>query len=133
MARQQSRSHALFAYGTLMDEDIMHRVSGFRLKGETATIRGYRRYGIVDAAYPGIIVAEGQSVTGVVYHQVPKAAWKRLDDFEGDMYSRLPCELREFPGIAVDVYVLRSAYHHLLAQHEWSFKEFLRLHKRAYL
>jgi gamma-glutamylcyclotransferase (GGCT)/AIG2-like uncharacterized protein YtfP len=78
----------LFAYGTLMCDDIMIEVSGCRLSHMPGTLRGYSRRSVRGEHYPALVPREEGRVEGVVYRNVPDSAWDRLDRFEGEMYTR---------------------------------------------
>ena len=78
----------LFAYGTLMCVDIMHKVSACRPAHAPATLGNYRRCRVDGEVYPGVVGEQGGLVPGLVYFDVPAEAWARLDAFEGEMYCR---------------------------------------------
>ena len=78
----------LFAYGTLMCDDIMEEVSGAAPSGSSALLRGYRRLCVKGEHYPALIPDEGYMVEGIVYQGLLGPAWHRLDSFEGQMFSR---------------------------------------------
>ena len=79
----------LFAYGTLMCEDIMGDVSGCRLPSPSpGTLKGYSRWCVKGEPYPALVRDEKKLVEGMVYRNVPDSAWDRLDAFEGEMYER---------------------------------------------
>jgi gamma-glutamylcyclotransferase (GGCT)/AIG2-like uncharacterized protein YtfP len=125
----------LFVYGTLMCEAIMHAVSGLRPSPQPATLHDYRRYAIKAEPYPAIIPQQGATVDGVVYRRIPSAAWQRLDDYEGELYSRqrVSVELAQGGVIEAESYVLRPVYSGLLDSKEWDFEAFLRQHKQHYV
>lgn len=149
----------LFAYGTLMCEDIMTEVSGLnstRLQpaGIPAVIHGFIRYPVRNQVFPGIIAKPGSRVTGLVYNGIDDSAWQRLDLFESEMYTHQPveAELQDGKLITAMVYVVQDHYHHLLCiqpRHEspnecpnkvgdlshnrsWDFDNFLARHKDDY-
>ena len=64
----------LFAYGTLMDEEIMARAGGCRPGFQAATLLGHRRHALVGRSYPAIVAREGARVEGVCYFDLPEAA-----------------------------------------------------------
>lgn len=124
----------LFAYGTLMCEEIMNEVSGRRLSHAPGTLAGYRRYSVRGEHYPGIVPEEGAHVHGVVYWDVPPAAWERLDRFEGDMYARQRVEIHLADGgtLSAMTYVVRPAFVDHLDPSEWDFEDFLRHGKASF-
>jgi gamma-glutamylcyclotransferase (GGCT)/AIG2-like uncharacterized protein YtfP len=124
----------LFAYGTLMCEDIMERVSGCRLSAAPAILRGYRRLSVRGAEYPGIIPHEGSRVEGLVYRHVSDSAWIRLDRFEGEMYARqrVQIELHDGATLLAAAYVVQPHFRGGLEKTEWDFAAFLRSRKSRF-
>lgn len=61
----------LFAYGTLMCDDIIAEISGSLLSHVSATLRGYRRMCVKGEHYPALVPEAGGSVEGVLYLNVP--------------------------------------------------------------
>jgi gamma-glutamylcyclotransferase (GGCT)/AIG2-like uncharacterized protein YtfP len=117
----------LFAYGTLMCDDIFAEVSGLQRSGIPAALCGYRRRSVVGAAYPGIIACAEDRVDGVIYRALPASAWRRLDRFEGEMYLRQGVRVQLAGGGAAmaETYVVRPAYRRRLTSVDWDFTEFL--------
>ncbi|MGB5765898.1 MAG: gamma-glutamylcyclotransferase family protein, partial [Arenicellales bacterium] len=60
----------LFVYGTLMDADIMGRVTGSAYQSQEATLQEYSRRTVRGEVYPAIIKQCGCSVDGVVYFNI---------------------------------------------------------------
>jgi gamma-glutamylcyclotransferase (GGCT)/AIG2-like uncharacterized protein YtfP len=130
-----TREKSLFAYGSLMCDDIMLRVSGFEAKGEKATLAGFRRLSVKDEKYPALIPSAGYSVDGILYRDIPGDSWPRLDAFEGPMYLRQmhPLCLENGGTTTAFVYVLNPLYSHMAVLPEWSFEEFLRTGKECFI
>lgn len=125
----------LFAYGTLMCGDIMADVAGVHLRGEPASLRGYRRRRVAGEHYPALVPdADGGCVEGVIYRDVPPAAWARLDRFEGAMYAREPVRVTLADGtwIEAGTYVARDTFVSCVTEHEWDFPAFLREGKEIF-
>ena len=118
----------LFAYGSLMCADIMREVAGCDLPGAEAVLHGYRRVVVRGEQYPGLVPADGKSVKGVVYRDVPSSAWDRLDRFEGEMYIRQSVQVSLKHGgiVRADAYVVRPEFRDRLEDSDWAFDEFLR-------
>ena len=118
----------LFAYGTLMCDDIMAMASGCRLSPVAGTLRGYRRRAVHGEDYPALVPDAAGQVKGVVYGAVPDAAWRRLDRFEGHMYVRqaVQIDLADGATLAAHTYVVRPQFLHRLEEFDWHFAEFLR-------
>ena len=121
------RSGDLFTYGSLMCEDIMAEVASARLRCTPATLRGYRRFLVMDEEYPGVMPVAGGVVSGIVYHGIAQASWQRLDRFEGEMYDRKPVTVRYATGreTVVDCYLFRPEFAHRLTATEWDLATFL--------
>ena len=121
----------LFAYGTLMCEDIMHKVSACRPAHAPATLGNYRRCRVDGEVYPGVVAEQGGLVRGLVYFDVPAEAWARLDAFEGEMYCRSIVLLTgadvcgDEISLEAETYVVRPEFVHRLLPVEWSLAEFL--------
>lgn len=122
------RMENLFAYGSLMCDDIMSQVSGFRVPSLHGTLKGYRRLSIKDEYYPAIIPDDQSGVEGVVYMNLPPVAWQRLDKYEGGMYtcSLVRIELDGGEISAAATYVLRPEFRDKLDHSCWSFSDFLK-------
>lgn len=125
----------LFAYGTLMCEEIMEAVSGYRLSGVSGILDGYRRRALKGELYPAMIMQPGEEVRGMVYRDLPGPAWAPLDRYEGEMYCRKRVAIRLANGAVLEswAYVLRSDYLEYLDVSDWSFRDFLREGKALYL
>ncbi len=78
----------LFVYGTLMCDDIMFEVSGEMLSSEPVTLDDHSCRAVIQQPFPALISCPGESVNGLLFRDVSKAVWQRLDRFEGVMYQR---------------------------------------------
>ena len=117
----------LFAYGTLMCEDIMAEVSGCCLSYVSGTLKGYGRRSVKGEHFPALIPDAAGSVDGIVYRNVPEWAWARLDRFEGEMYARreVRVELRDGSIMPAETYVVHPEYQDQLEASAWDFEVFL--------
>jgi gamma-glutamylcyclotransferase (GGCT)/AIG2-like uncharacterized protein YtfP len=124
----------LFAYGTLMCEDILHEVTGFQLPAVPGTLKGYSRRPVRGEHYPALVPHEDGRVEGLVYRHVSPLAWERLDRFEGEMYARESVQvgLEDGTSLMTVTYVARPEYRGQLAHGDWDFGEFLRTGKVAF-
>ncbi len=124
----------LFAYGTLMSEDIMGMVTGRRFPATPGILRGFRRNRLRGEEYPGIIPSPGDEVAGVVYRDLTEDDWKRLDLFEGEMYARstVTVELQDGANRQAQTYVLKPEFENRLSSEPWTFDEFLRSGKARF-
>jgi gamma-glutamylcyclotransferase (GGCT)/AIG2-like uncharacterized protein YtfP len=134
MELQGRKMEHLFAYGTLMCEDIMLEVSGYAGTALPAILKGYRRYRIQGESYPGIVRDPKSDVNGVVYKDVPDSAWECLDKFEGEMYTRerVLINLSADEPLNAVAYVIKKDYRDYLIATEWSFSEFLKKDKTEF-
>jgi len=117
----------LFAYGTLMCEDIMAEVSGCHLSCEPGILKGYSRRAVKGEPYPALVPSGQGLVEGIVYRNVPGRAWQRLDRFEGEMYARrtVQVELAEGGILRAGTYVIQGTFLHVLEAFDWNFETFL--------
>ena len=117
----------LFAYGTLMCEDIMFGVSGCRLPQAPGTLKGYSRRSVKGEHYPAIVSDKEDTVRGVVYRNVPDSGWERLDRFEGEMYRRqsVAIELDGGEMLYAETYIIQEAFMNRLSQSKWEFDHFI--------
>jgi gamma-glutamylcyclotransferase (GGCT)/AIG2-like uncharacterized protein YtfP len=124
----------LFAYGTLMCDDIMHEVCGFRLSRVAGTLKGYSRRSVKCEHYPAIAPDEKGRVEGVVYRNVPDSAWYRLDRFEGEMYARqvVRIELIDGSDMLAATYVVQPEFLDRLDPSDWDFADFVRYGKASF-
>ena len=124
----------LFAYGTLMCDDIMTEVSGRRFSCVPAILRGYRRMRVKREHYPALVAATGSHVEGVLYLDVSQPAWARLDRFEGEAYTREPVqvELPDGSEIAAATYVVHGDFTTCLDETEWDLATFHRDGKESF-
>lgn len=120
-------SSDLFAYGSLICEDIMAAVAGAQLQFSPAVLSGYRRFFVRSEHYPGIIASPGGKVDGRVYHNIAPLSWERLDRFEGEMYDRqkVVVHYQNSSEAVVDCYLFRREFIHRLTTIEWDFTRFL--------
>ncbi len=126
--------YTLFTYGSLMCSDIMSKVAGCQSDSLTATLKDFQRSAIHGEKYPGIFRQANGSVEGVLYLHLPEEAMLRLDQFEGEQYSR-----EEVPVITQQgscramTYIIKPQYRHLLTGEPWSFEDFLATGKAEFL
>ncbi len=125
----------LFAYGTLMDEAIMHNVCGERFQSRVATLSGYMRKKLCGEVYPGIIRQADSKVKGRVYFDVTAQALQYLDQFEGSFYQRqlVSAVFDDGASMEVETYVLTKSCAKLLSAEDWSLEEFLNRDKPLFV
>jgi len=124
----------LFLYGTLEFPRIFARVTGRSLRGEPAELAGFRRYAVVDGAYPGIVPETGATVAGTLVRGVSLRTLQRLDRYEGRRYLREAVQVQTGSAPAqAEVYVIRAGQRHILSNREWQPAHFARHHLAHYL
>lgn len=125
----------LFAYGTLMCEEIMIEVSGCLPTHVPGTLRGYCRREIKGEHFPALMPEEKGCVTGMVFLDIPPQAWPRLDQYEGDMYQRqtVKVELADGAFLQAATYVVRPGYLDHLKPDDWDYEGFLCCRKTRFL
>lgn len=126
---------ACFTYGSLMSEDIMSAVAGVRAAHCSATLDGYCRHPVIGAEYSGMVACAGHQVRGVLYLDLPAAAWQRLDRFEGEEYERRVVEVALAEGTVARAwtYIFRAELPARLGEGDWDFARFLREGKRRFV
>ncbi len=118
-----------------MCPDIMTEVSGYQFTKIQGILDGYCRLSIKGAIYPAIIPDGGSTVEGVVYKNISRTAWSRLDIFEGKLYKRQPVmiNLNNGSSLESETYVLRPEFISILEKTEWNFENFLKSGKEHFI
>ena len=118
----------LFAYGTLIFDDVMMRVTGRTFQGRAAVLQGYARYGMMSGPYPGIVQKKGSAVEGKLYFHIDDDSLKRLDEFEGDQYDRIHVKVKDEKGRLQDAltYKVKDACAHQVSCEAWRPEQFKR-------
>jgi gamma-glutamylcyclotransferase (GGCT)/AIG2-like uncharacterized protein YtfP len=119
----------LFAYGSLMFEEVWSRLVCGRYVKRPARLHGFLRRQVHGDVYPVIIrSSSGDWVDGFVYFGISKDDIRRIDAFEADAYDRQThtvvvegCEKRR-----ADVYVLKEDYSYLVNDCAWDPQWFAR-------
>lgn len=124
----------LFAYGTLMDPEIMRKVALELPRREPGILRDHERKALRGRTYPGLRPKLGGSVEGILYWEVPPPAWERLDRFEGEMYIRTEVAVLVRGGrmVAAWTYRIASGFEGELEDMEWDFVGFVRHSKSSF-
>lgn len=127
--------HRLFAYGTLMIEEIMETVTGSTFKSIDALLQGHVRYRMRDVLYPGIVKNEGSVVRGTVYCDIDDDTMSRLDAFEDDVYERVVVDVLASDGDRLEActYRIKDGYETVLTAEVWDPDEFREKHMRSFI
>jgi gamma-glutamylcyclotransferase (GGCT)/AIG2-like uncharacterized protein YtfP len=115
-------SHSLFAYGTLVFEDILEMVVGRTLPSLPAHIHDHVRYRVEGEVYPALIEKPGGRVDGRLYTGLDDHAIALLDRFEGDFYDRVEILAVTDDGIShrALTYRVRDEHAHRVTQELWA-------------
>ena len=122
--------YSLFAYGTLVIEEIMEGVTDKHFHGVNAVIHDFARFRIRNVTYPGIVPHKGGLVNGTLYCGIDRDALTKIDDFEGDLYERIPVTVFTEDGKPCEAftYVVKDTYRGIVTDEEWDIDEFMELH-----
>ena len=121
----------VFAYGTLMFDEVMEAVVGRRFDGVPARLRGYERYQVRGQSYPAIVRREDGVTEGILFSGIDEETLARLDRFEGSSYQREWLALDT--GERAWAYVVAPGNEPLLSGAPWNPEAFLREHGEAFL
>ncbi len=79
----------LFVYGTLIEPNLVHRLTGKRFNAEPARLPGFRRYQ-KSGSYAYILACDDGAVHGLLLRDVDEGTLRTLDHYEaeGDLYLR---------------------------------------------
>lgn len=115
----------LFAYGTLMFDEVMAAVTGEAGSSLDAVLHGFERRLLRGAVYPGVAPRPGARVSGRAWTGLGEAALARLDRFEGPMYRREAHPVVTADGLLeAQVYVVRPGYRWMMTTRPWEPGEF---------
>lgn len=91
MDSQQRDTHAqsfVFAYGTLLFDEIITALIGRVPPSEKAIVHNMRRIRVPGRPYPALISAPGHQVEGRLYHEISAVELKTIDQYEGEEYRK---------------------------------------------
>lgn len=115
----------IFVYGSLMFDDVWHRLTANRYRKVDAELEGYIRLKVKGEDYPGIIPSADNRVSGEVIFNVSADDIKQLDVFEGEYYYRETVKvLSGSTAYQAETYVFRKKYQSLLSNEEWQIEGF---------
>lgn len=106
-------------------------MAGRQFSGQPARLPDYACYLLHGLPYPGLRPQPGAVTCGVLYKGLDQAAWRRLDQFEDDCYSRelLIVESPAGPREAA-VYLMKREFYGRLSDEPWS-ADWFRRHRLA--
>ena len=111
----------LFTYGTLMDSAVWARVALEPCASQPAVLHGYEARRLRGETFPGLVECEGAITPGQLYESVGTAALARLDDYEGDIYTRVCVTVLLASGATTpaEVYLLRPEHRGMVLKEHW--------------
>src|SRR5262245_9953336 len=114
--------------------EVMELVAGRGSSRRPARLAGFRRGRMRGQSYPGLVPDAESQTQGVLWEGLDRAAFARIDRFEGPLYVRERCGVALAMGerCAADVYVLAPAHRARLLARDWAEAEFRRLHLADY-
>ena len=125
--------HRLFAYGTLRAPSIVQAVLGYVPASKCSVLHDHFRGTIHGKVYPGIAPRVGARVRGLVYDLENSKDLRLLDDYEGDLYERVPVTVEaEGTSLNVQAYLVRPSRLGELTEVSWSLPRFLREHSHRF-
>ena len=115
------RTHDLFAYGTLIFDEIVQMVTGRCFPGPPAYVDGHARYRLDGEVYPALVEQPGSRVNGRLYLGLDDDALALLDRFEGDLYDRVEVRAVTDDGQTrpAATYRIKGDHAHRLTQDPW--------------
>lgn len=116
----------VFTYGSLMYVPVWSRIVAGDYASFEGCISGYQRFAVAGEDYPGVIRAPADSqVNGRLYLDVQPDDVRRLDEFEGEYYSREVCMMATPQGaVEAQLYVIKPEYSGVLSAENWNQKAF---------
>jgi gamma-glutamylcyclotransferase (GGCT)/AIG2-like uncharacterized protein YtfP len=99
---------SLFVYGTLLNDALVHTLTGHVFPKRPATLEGFQRVE-PPGDYPYITPKPGARVEGCLLDGVDAASLARFDAYEGDGYVRTALEVTDDTGgsVACESYIGR--------------------------
>lgn len=114
---------------------IMRAVCGQLPQAVPAQLFGYQRYRVKSQVFPGIIVAPGENVSGVLYRGLTPQSMQYLDEYESDFYRRIEVVVHthDAENITAYTYIVPAAARSLLTKLPWNPEQFKRRDFAGYL
>lgn len=120
---------SLFVYGTLMksaqlDSVLWRHHTSAKIP---ATLLNFDRVVVKDQWFPAIYPEKGRSVEGLLIEGLDAEDWEKLDQYEGELYSKEDVKVKVAAGILkakdnmvkAKAYVIKPEYEYLLTNEEW--------------
>lgn len=116
----------VFVYGTLLNDEVLEVILGHTPTKCSAQLHGYKRVKVLGQMYPAILPDENSKVDGAILTELTARDLKRLDEYEGLYYERMPVLVSVAGDLSqhCTTYIFRSEYYKLLSSETWSNKNF---------
>ncbi|MCS6862031.1 MAG: gamma-glutamylcyclotransferase [Abditibacteriales bacterium] len=97
----------LFAYGTLVNPEVVKQVVGRALPMREAVLHGYERVRHPRLFYASVQPNPNAKVEGQLIEGIDDAAWQALDEYEGPYYERklVPVDVGDISREMVEAFV----------------------------
>ena len=118
----------LFVYGTLLYESVWQEIVGHHSPKHEAKILDWERFYVKEKCYPGIKYLPSAEVDGALVTNLTADDWRKLDDFEDDIYSKKLLDVHVSDGSVVHAYVyaVEDGNDSFLSDKIWDAAEFER-------
>ena len=112
----------VFTYGSLMFETVWNLVAQGEYEKSDATLANYIRRAVINQEYPAVLPQiDPAGVDGILYFNVTDNDVLRLDEFEGQFYTRKQEQVmvKNNTLLSAEVYVIKDHYRHIVSENEW--------------
>ncbi len=125
----------LFAYGSLINDEILMSLLGRRLTKTTVTLINYKRVKVAGEEYPAIRPNQGSIVEGILISGLSSDDIRCLDHYEGDCYERIPVTVvtADNKQQHCETYIFKPEYYDMLSNEDWCNEEFRNHHMQQFL
>ncbi len=112
----------LFAYGSLMFDEVWLHVVGRGRPSAAAALRDHAAYTVAGYSFPGMVAETGATTPGRLYFDLSPGDWERLDAFEDTFYQRLAVSAVDAGGQAhhAQAYLVPAARADVLSATRWT-------------
>lgn len=117
------QTYSLFVYGSLLEPALRRCLLARELAAEAASLAGYRAYYLKNQAYPALRPVAGAVTTGLLINGLSGAEMRRLDGYEGELYTRRKLKVcHGYSSSWAWVYLLRGGHRRLLSRQVYRFE-----------
>lgn len=125
----------IFVYGTLLNDEILHRLIEGNPSKCNANLLGYKRVKVLDDVYPAILPERNSQVDGILLTGLSDSDVQTLDKYESNCYERKVVAVSLSANVLqqCETYVFKAQYYPLLSDEPWSNNSFRKEHLNFYL